>query len=493
MLAFELLAHEPPHRALLAAPGMPGTLTREQFVHAVVHEDVRPDFPFGGGSSSTTTELASGETAEGRTHCDHALQDRSLQQRVELEALIRTCWTTEPDDRPVFAEIHRSLLALLPVPVPVPVQGHGQARGKTVATAAATTTTTTTAAPSRSSASAASDQGRRPTMEDTTLLYKPPGGRFVVGAVFDGHGGPRVAERGAELVFELARESIGDDLGSQGPPTPAPPAPHELIREAAARIREEGPWGMEGSTATVVVSSADEIAVAWLGDSNAVVCLLEEVRVVEEDAEAGKVGRQGVNRGRASGSGSGDENDNCNKRSDYVVHWVTASHSPNRDDERARIEACGGQVGRLMRMLDDGNEYPYGPWRVTTGGGKGGLAVSRALGDCALREAVSDDAEVHAIAIPTRSQWGKRIEGGRDRRGDENGNISLTSLPRWGRGFVVVASDGLWDALTPQDACDLVGSLPSTATVDDACEALVSEALERGSQDNVAVVLLVDL
>jgi hypothetical protein len=44
--------------------------------------------------------------------------------------------------------------------------------------------------------------------------------------------------------------------------------------------------------------------------------------------------------------------------------------------------------------MDDGNEYPYGPHRVYTADGKGGLAVSRALGDGMFGGLVSSEAEM---------------------------------------------------------------------------------------------------
>jgi serine/threonine protein phosphatase PrpC len=57
--------------------------------------------------------------------------------------------------------------------------------------------------------------------------------------------------------------------------------------------------------------------------------------------------------------------------------------------------------------------------------------------------------------------------------------------------FVILACDGVWDVLTSQQACNLTRSaLSAHKNVGVAAEALVRKALERGSQDNVSVCIV---
>jgi len=126
-------------------------------------------------------------------------------------------------------------------------------------------------------------------------------------------------------------------------------------------------------------------------------------------------------------------------------------------------------------MLDDGNEYPYGPARVFAPDGSGGLAVSRALGDLALRPAVSGVPEsVRVARDPT---------------------LDL---------FAVVASDGVWDVLGHREGCVEVlrGGWIAAANADAGSElgeswcpragaqALIETALSRGSQDNCSAAVI---
>ncbi|XP_062182966.1 probable protein phosphatase 2C 74 [Phragmites australis] len=123
---------------------------------------------------------------------------------------------------------------------------------------------------------------------------------------------------------------------------------------------------------------------------------------------------------------------------------LTADHTCAREDERARIEREGGYVSRSSS----------GVWRV-----HGSLAVSRAFGDGELKRWV--------VAEP-----------------------GITRLPlRAGCEFLVIASDGLWDKVSNQEAVDAVARSRSRAA---SCRELVDMARRRGSRDDVTV-MVVDL
>jgi protein phosphatase 1L len=119
---------------------------------------------------------------------------------------------------------------------------------------------------------------------------------------------------------------------------------------------------------------------------------------------------------------------------------LSKDHKPNRDDERQRIEEAGGVV------------MWAGTWRVG-----GVLAVSRAFGDRLLKRYVVAEPEIQEETI----------------RDDVE--------------FLVLASDGLWDVVSNQDAVSMVQS------IDDAQHAaskLTSEAYNKGSADNITCVVV---
>ncbi|KAH6774180.1 hypothetical protein C2S52_002869 [Perilla frutescens var. hirtella] len=140
---------------------------------------------------------------------------------------------------------------------------------------------------------------------------------------------------------------------------------------------------------------------------------------------------------------------------------LSVDHKPNREDEYARIEAAG------FRVIE------WGGHRVS-----GVLAMSRSIGDQYLKPPVIADPEV--MVIP-RS------------REDE---------------CLILGSDGLWDVMSNEEACDCARrSLPlwyrnNAATVPSergegvdpasqaVAEALTNCALQRGSRDNISVIVL---
>ena len=127
---------------------------------------------------------------------------------------------------------------------------------------------------------------------------------------------------------------------------------------------------------------------------------------------------------------------------DGAAAALTADHTCMREEERERIEREGGYVCRSGS----------GVWRV-----QGRLAVSRAFGDGALKRWVVADPAVTRVALDARCE------------------------------FLVIASDGLWDKVSNQEAVDAVSTSPATA-----CRELVDMARHRGSRDDVTV-MVVDL
>ena len=140
---------------------------------------------------------------------------------------------------------------------------------------------------------------------------------------------------------------------------------------------------------------------------------------------------------------------------------LTKDHKPTAEGERKRILQAGGRI-----FLDD-----TGVHRVMN------LSLSRAIGDGFSKPIVSPEPDIRRF----------RVEEG----GDE---------------FILLASDGLWDVMTTQDAVDFVtarlekskASAQRLTTEERAkklkearrsmADVIVQEAMRRGSADNTSVV-----
>jgi protein phosphatase PTC2/3 len=96
------------------------------------------------------------------------------------------------------------------------------------------------------------------------------------------------------------------------------------------------------------------------------------------------------------------------------------------------------------------------------------LAVSRAFGDVQFKEVGKAMGPV--ISIP-----------------DVHSEV-ITPMTE----FAIVATDGLWDIVNPQEAVNLVRKRLSTKTSDlqDCARELAQEAIRRGSVDNVTVLIM---
>ncbi|KAL3528603.1 hypothetical protein ACH5RR_007925 [Cinchona calisaya] len=140
---------------------------------------------------------------------------------------------------------------------------------------------------------------------------------------------------------------------------------------------------------------------------------------------------------------------------------LSIDHKPSREDEYARIEASGGKV------------IQWNGHRVF-----GVLAMSRSIGDRYLKPWIIPNPEV--LFLPRT-------------REDE---------------CLVLASDGLWDVMTNEEVCELArrrillwhkkngaNPLPERGQgVDPAAQAaadyLFTHALQRGSKDNISVIVI---
>ncbi len=132
---------------------------------------------------------------------------------------------------------------------------------------------------------------------------------------------------------------------------------------------------------------------------------------------------------------------------------MTRDHKPGDEREKERIHAMGEEI-----------EWdPYGQvYRVRD------LSLSRAVGDRFAKPVVTSEPEIMTFPVAEDDE------------------------------FVVLASDGLWDVMTSQEVVDYVHEVLETeiqsySQLDkrkNMAWAVANEALERGSADNVCVLVL---
>ncbi|KAL2642969.1 hypothetical protein R1flu_010556 [Riccia fluitans] len=231
---------------------------------------------------------------------------------------------------------------------------------------------------------------------------------FDVFAIFDGHNG-----RAAAIY---SRENVLKDVLSAIPPglTRSQWSDYLPVALVAGFVKTDKEFQSQeqssGTTATFVVIDGYTITVASVGDSR---CVLEY---------------QGT------------------------LTTLTVDHRLEVDeDERNRIQACGGEVGRLSTV--GGAEI--GPLRCWPGG----LCLSRSIGDMDVGEFI--------VPIPYVKQIKIGALGGR----------------------LIVASDGVWDALSTEKTAKCCRGLPAEL----AAKAVVKEALRtRGLRDDTTC-LIVDI
>ncbi|RYG64066.1 protein serine/threonine phosphatase 2C family protein [archaeon] len=135
---------------------------------------------------------------------------------------------------------------------------------------------------------------------------------------------------------------------------------------------------------------------------------------------------------------------------------LTEQHRLSNKAERERVEARGGKVINS---------------RVN-----GVLAVSRAMGDVQFKAPIP--------ASKNMTDWPESLVSAVP---DVKHEV-ITPMSE----FLVLATDGVWDVMQPQDAVDLVRqAIIRYKDIQRAAKELAREALHRGSVDNVSVIILV--
>lgn len=344
-------------------------------------------------------------------------------------------------------------------------------------------------------------KGGRFTMEDEYFLSKD--GRFA--AVFDGHGGSGVSRFLKERLYEAVCGQVGCDVDDDdsvsastvtaATKTTTPDQIAEAFRSAFEvvdrDILTDDALQYQGSTAVAVaIVEEDDATRSLLGSSVRLGCSNGGMRRTLVSANVGD-SRAILSRSKrrhkggsadadAGGGGSaaaaeGKEEGDTADAAPAVAVALTRDHKLSDTVERERVESTGAVVEW------DAECHVH---RVHN------LSVSRAMGDKFAKPAVSGKVDVKMFDL----------DAGVTDDGDGEPE------------FVVLASDGLWDVFTDQEAVKFVHEKLATVTGDpgsgffsiNAAEHerrkksmmkqmsrwLAREAYMRGSGDNITVVVI---
>jgi serine/threonine protein phosphatase PrpC len=308
-------------------------------------------------------------------------------------------------------------------------------------------------------------RGHRPYMEDEYVLGM--GGRFA--GVFDGHGGSKISGFLRENIVQAYDKAIAEEM--------APASTPDALAQGLA-TPDHCSTALNKSFQSLSKKVLSKPTWQYQGSTAVVAYIHHSPKSNVSTIVTANIGdsRAVLSRGR--------------KALD-----LTQDHKPNDPREVKRVKKLGGKVQWHGYVDAKGNPIPgTGVYRIN-----GNLAVARAIGDGSEVPFVSDEAEMGAVRLnPTTDE------------------------------FIVLASDGLWDVMTSQEAVSFVHSILSssvgglktsesrslTASMkmsqwasehgDDVdmiraaqstrrkrmAKLLADEAMRKGSQDNICVIVL---
>ncbi|MCL7022739.1 hypothetical protein MKW94_000155 [Papaver nudicaule] len=309
--------------------------------------------------------------------------------------------------------------------------------------------------------------GRRREMEDAVTVE--PGFistdfiRFDFFAVYDGHGGSKVAQACRNRLHQLLAKEI-EDIEQQLIELNLNDNPVLTYKRTDGERDHEDELDWESIMSSCFNKMDEEINGSGIENE-------EEENNNTDQTESGS--------GSGSGSGSSMKTigstavvailgkgklvvANCGdsravlSRGGAAAIPLSRDHKPDRPDELERVEAAGGRV-------IDWNGY-----RVL-----GVLATSRSIGDFYLKPYVTSEPEVTVMERTTNDD------------------------------FLILASDGLWDVMTNETACEVVRKCLEGRTLvrrsamsvnrnnsGEAAAVLAELAMARGSKDNISVVVV---
>ncbi|CAL5415436.1 unnamed protein product [Camellia sinensis] len=230
---------------------------------------------------------------------------------------------------------------------------------------------------------------------------------YSVFAIFDGHNGSAAAIYSEENLLNNVLAAIPSDLNRDEWVAALPRALVAGFVKTDKDFQEKAQTS--GTTVTFMIIEGWVLTVASVGDSR---CILE--------------------------SAEGE------------IYYLSADHRLECSvEERERITASGGEVGRL----NTGGGTEIGPLRCWPGG----LCLSRSIGDLDVGEFI--------VPIPYVKQVKLSTAGGR----------------------LIISSDGVWDALSAEKAFDCCRGLAADA----AASQIVKEAVQvKGLRDDTTCIVI---
>lgn len=224
-------------------------------------------------------------------------------------------------------------------------------------------------------------------------------------AVFDGHGphGRKSAMWLARNLPKLVKKALERvrDGGGRSSSAQTQTALGEVFEQAQKQMKTGGvDTTVSGSTCTAMLIADATLHLAWVGDSTAV--------LASEETEG-----------------------------TVTAQPLTSDHKPDDELEEQRIVAHGGIV-KALKAAEDTEVMParvFAADMFAVGEYSPGIAMSRSLGDALATE-------LGVIAAPECTEHPLRAS---DR-------------------FVVIATDGLWEVYTPQEAVEFVHSYTTRHT-----------------------------
>mmetsp|Transcript_18331 Transcript_18331/g.27228 ORF Transcript_18331/g.27228 Transcript_18331/m.27228 type:complete len:998 (-) Transcript_18331:677-3670(-) len=348
---------------------------------------------------------------------------------------------------------------------------------KSVATTITPTAATSATSSSRTSSvidqGAWSISGRRKTQEDAFVLheFRPPQNdayHLLLAGVFDGHGG----DAASATLSKFLPDRFANSLFSDDRETQDFSGQHlaNSIEEAWESICDSYRSGCDGDGESCAADydAIEGIIKAGTGSKDLVAGTTASAAILRyDDANEVTILNCGDSRtilvGKPRASNEASSKKLFGRRKPSLVHFCTRDHSPKDEIEGSRLQA--GREAGLDYSLP---QCSMSRWWLSIGDYQ--YAVARSLeGGFATSKGIVSEPDVTTISLNEMSA-----------------EREFPSL--------VIASDGLFEVLDNEQVAQIVLKLRMNGeNASDVAKALCTEALRKGSSDNVsAVVVLLD-
>ncbi|ELR17200.1 protein phosphatase 2C domain containing protein [Acanthamoeba castellanii str. Neff] len=275
--------------------------------------------------------------------------------------------------------------------------------------------------------------------EDTLMVRSSLTGRDDEDyfAVFDGHGGKHASRFAADNLHIILSEQLAL----------SPSDPEGALRRSFAEVHQRMLTYFQksnlreecGCTAIVSLIVGNTVYVAGAGDSRAVFCYGNQVQRVSLD------------------------------------------HKPYLEEESRRVRAVGGLV-----KVDSDYAKQYRVCKLFAGGGFGGLAVSRALGDFSWSPQVVEEPTIMTIPLPSKAAASPApLKSSRDK--ERKKVVEDDDEDDAKHAYLILACDGVWDVLSDEESAAIAMKERNALT---AAVRIREHSYYLGSGDDICAVVV---